>query len=78
MRSCNVTSADASWVEDCDLDVQRDQGSQTVNIFSKVDRFGVDIDFFDFGVGSHHGERAPERIGSTASGIRYALGMWGS
>ena len=29
--------------------------------FSKVDGLGVEVHFFDFGVGSHHGRRAPER-----------------
>ena len=29
--------------------------------FSEVHGLGVKVDFFDFGVGSHHGVRAPER-----------------
>ncbi|WP_432760548.1 TonB-dependent receptor domain-containing protein [Pseudomonas arabinosi] len=48
-------------VEHGDLDIQLDQRSQTINGFSEVDRFGIEIHFFDFGVGSHHGELAPER-----------------
>jgi len=56
-------------VEHGDLDVQLDQRSQAINGFSKVDGFWIEIDFFDFCVGSHHDERAPEGIGSTASGI---------
>jgi hypothetical protein len=48
-------------VEHGDLDIQLDQRSQAINGFSEVDRFGIEIHFFDFGVGSHHGELAPER-----------------
>ncbi|MCE0938738.1 hypothetical protein LU667_17290, partial [Pseudomonas kurunegalensis] len=32
-----------------------------VNGFSEVHRLGVKVDFFDFGVGTHHGVQAPER-----------------
>jgi hypothetical protein len=48
-------------VKNCDLNVQLDQRSQAVDGFSEVDRFGVQIHFFDFCIGSHHGGRAPER-----------------
>ncbi|GEM_PF-6350570 len=36
------------------FDVQLDQRSQVIDGFSEVDRLGVQIDFLDFGVGSHH------------------------
>ena len=48
-------------VEHGHLDVQFDQGGQAVDGFSKVDGLGVEVDFFHFGVGAHHGGRAPER-----------------
>jgi hypothetical protein len=38
-----------------------DQRSQAVDGFSEVHGLGVEIDFFDFGIGSHHGGGAPER-----------------
>ena len=60
-------------VEHGNLDIQFDQRSQSVDGFSKVHRFGVEVHFFDFGVGSHHGRWAPERIGSPASGISLVL-----
>ena len=44
-----------------DLDVQFDQGGKAVDGFSEVDGFGVQIDFFDFCVGTHHEVQAPER-----------------
>jgi hypothetical protein len=34
---------------------------------------GVEINFFDFSVGSHHELLAPEGIGSTAPGIIWPL-----
>jgi len=49
--------------------VQLDQRREAINGLSEVHGLGVEIDFFDFGVGTHHGELAPEVIGSTASGI---------
>ncbi|WP_423242179.1 hypothetical protein, partial [Pseudomonas viridiflava] len=60
-------------VEHGNRDIQFDQRSQAVDGFSKVHRFGVEVHFFDFGVGSHHGARAPESIGSPASGISLVL-----
>ena len=48
-------------VEHRDFDVQLDQGRQTVNGLSEVDGLGVEIHFFNFCVGAHHGWRAPER-----------------
>jgi len=48
-------------VECGDFNIQLDQGGETVDGFSEVDRLGVEVHFFDFGVGSHHDGRAPER-----------------
>lgn len=48
-------------IEHCHLDIQFDQRGQAIDGLSKVDRFWIEVDFFDFGVGSHHGRRAPER-----------------
>jgi len=56
-----------------DLDVQFDQRGEASDGFSEVHGHGVEVDFFDFGVGSHHEVLAPEKIGSTASGIRGRL-----
>lgn len=56
-------------VEYRDFDIQLEQRSKAINGFSKVHGFGIEIDFFDFGIGSHHGVLAPERIESTASEI---------
>lgn len=53
-----------------DLDVKFNLGHQTVDGLSEVDGLGVEIEFFDFCIGSHYGVRAPERIGSTVSSIR--------
>ena len=47
-------------IEHRDLDVQFDQRSEAINGFSEVGGLGVEIDFFDFGVGTHHEVRAPE------------------
>ncbi|GBH10862.1 Transposase [Pseudomonas syringae pv. actinidiae] len=44
----------------------------------KVHRLGVEVHFFDFGVGSHHGGWLLKRIWSTASSFNCRLGMWGS
>ena len=41
--------------------VQLDQCRKAVDGFSKVHRLGVEIDFFDFGVGSPHEVLAPEK-----------------
>src|SRR3546814_11422409 len=38
-----------------DLDIQFDEGGQAVDGLSKVNGLGVQINFFDFGVGTHHG-----------------------
>lgn len=50
-------------VEYRDLDIQLDQCGQAINGFSKVDGLGVEIDFFDFGVGSYHDGLATEGAG---------------
>ena len=68
-----VEESEKHRVEHGDLDIQFDQRSQAINGFSKVHGFGVKIDFFDFGIGSHHDGLAPEGIGRTASGISQAL-----
>ncbi|MCD5997105.1 hypothetical protein KDX38_26415, partial [Pseudomonas sp. CDFA 602] len=44
---------------------------QAVDGLSEVDRLGIQIHFFDFCIGSHHGERAPE--GNREHSIRYQL-----
>ena len=43
------------WIKHRDLDVQLEQRGEAIDGFSEVDGFGIEIDFFDFGVGSHHG-----------------------
>lgn len=42
-------------VEHRHLDIEFDQGGHTVDGFSKIDQFGVDMNFFYFGFGSHLG-----------------------
>ena len=49
--------------------VELDQRSEAVNGLSEIHGFGVEIDFFDFSIGSHHDQLAPGGIGSTASCI---------
>jgi len=44
-----------------DFDVQYDQSGEAVDGFSEVDGLGVEIDFFDFCVGTHYEMLAPER-----------------
>ena len=48
-------------VEHRDLDIQFDQSSKTIDGLSEVDRLGVEVNFFNFGVGTHHEVLAPER-----------------
>jgi hypothetical protein len=48
-------------VEHGDFDIQLDQSGQPVDGFSEVHGLGVEVQFFDFGVGSHHELLAPER-----------------
>src|SRR5690606_14270584 len=50
-------------VEHFHLDIQRDQGGQAVDGFTKVDGLGVEVDLLDLGVRAHHGWRAPMRNG---------------
>lgn len=47
-------------IEYGNLDIQLDQGGQTIDGFSEVDRLRVEVHIFDFGVGTHHGVLAPE------------------
>ena len=46
-----------------------DQRGQAINGFSKVHGFGVEIDFFDFGIGSHHGGGLLRESGAQHSGL---------
>ena len=48
-------------VEHSDLYVQFDQHSKAVDGLSEVDEFGIEVDFFDFGVGSHYEVLAPKK-----------------
>ncbi|WP_409315336.1 hypothetical protein [Pseudomonas putida] len=48
-------------VEHSHLDIKLHQRGQPIDGFSEVAGLGVEINFFDFGVRSHHGERAPEK-----------------
>lgn len=41
-------------VEHRALDIQLDQGSRAVDGFSEVNGLWAEMDFFDFGVGTHH------------------------
>lgn len=41
--------------------VELDQRRKAVDGFSKVDGLGVEVDFFDFSVGTHHEVLAPEK-----------------
>ncbi|MDU8490825.1 hypothetical protein RYA07_20860, partial [Pseudomonas syringae pv. actinidiae] len=45
-----------------------------VDGLSKVHRLGVEVHFFDFGVGSHHGELAPEK--NREHSIKLQLPAW--
>lgn len=49
-----VEEDEQHWVEHGDLDIQFDQSGQTVDGFSKVHGLGVEVDFFDLGIGTHH------------------------
>lgn len=41
--------------------ISRSTKAQAVDGFSEVHRFGLEIDLFDFGIGSHHQVLAPQR-----------------
>ncbi|WP_445261137.1 hypothetical protein, partial [Pseudomonas sp. RA_15y_Pfl1_P12] len=56
-------------IEHCHFDIQFNQGGEAVDGFSEVDRPGVEVDFFNFGVGAHHNCGLLMGIGSTASGF---------
>ena len=49
--------------------IQLDQRGETVYGFSKIHRRGVEIDFFDFGVGTHHELLAPEKNREHSTGV---------
>lgn len=64
-----------------DLDVQFDQSSEAINGFSEVDGLGVEIDFFDFCIGTHHEVLAPERNREhkhRGSGGDFECGVYGA
>ena len=63
-------------VEHRDFDIQLNQSGQAIDGFSEVHGLGVQVDFFNFGVGTHHGGWLLKEIGSTASVIRFRVGMW--
>ncbi|MNG12586.1 hypothetical protein D3C84_962080 [compost metagenome] len=51
-------------IEHLHLNIQLDQGGQAIDGFSEIHRLGVEIDFFDFGVGAHHGGWLQKEIGA--------------
>ena len=57
-------------IEHRDFNIQLNQSGQAVNGFSKVHGFGVEIDFFDFCVGTHHEVLAPERDPEQSIGVQ--------
>ncbi len=54
--------------------IQLDQRSKAVDGLSEVHRLGVEVHFFDFGVGSHHEVLAPEKNGEHS--IKLQLPAW--
>ncbi|WP_459743369.1 hypothetical protein, partial [Pseudomonas sp. 3A(2025)] len=62
------------WIKHGHLDIQLDQGGQAIDGFSEVDGLWVEIDFFDFGVGTHHERLAPERFRELSIGDQ--VGAW--
>ncbi len=64
-------------VEHGNLDVQLDQFSQAVNRFSKVHQFGLEVHFFDFGVGSHHEVLTPEKNREHSIKLQWLVGNVG-
>lgn len=56
-------------VEHSDLDIELDQRCQAANGFSEVDVLGIEVNLFDFGVGTHHACGLHKKIGNTASVI---------
>jgi hypothetical protein len=61
-------------IEHRDFNIQLNQSGQAINGFSKVHGLGVEIDFFDFGVGSHHEGLAPER--DREHSIEHQIAAW--
>lgn len=57
-------------VEHGHLDTQLNQGCKAVDGLSKVRGLGVEIDFFDFAVGAHHGWQPPERNRERSIGLQ--------
>jgi hypothetical protein len=62
MASGRCVARTVTGIEHCELDVQFDQSGETVDGLLKVHRFGVEVGFFDFSVGSHHEVLAPGRV----------------
>ncbi|RMQ60540.1 hypothetical protein ALQ02_101253 [Pseudomonas savastanoi pv. phaseolicola] len=61
-------------VEHGDFDIQLNQCGKAVDGLSKVHRRGVEVHFFDFGVGSHHEVLAPEK--NREHSIKLQLPAW--
>lgn len=59
-------------VEDGHLDIQLDLGGQALDEFSQGHGLGVKVNFFDFGVGTHHEVLAPERDRERSIGLQWA------
>ncbi|WP_454835889.1 hypothetical protein [Pseudomonas lini] len=49
-------------VEYSALEIQFDKGGETVDGFSEIHELGVEVNVFDFGVGTHQDVLAPERV----------------
>jgi len=67
-------------VEHRHLDIEFDQCGQAIDGFSKVDRLGVEVHFFDFGVRSHHVGELQKKSGAQhqGSGKRFGCGVHGA
>ena len=59
-------------VEHSDFDIQLDQGGQAADGISEVDGLGIEVNFFDFGVGTHHVALALERDREHSIGYKIA------
>jgi hypothetical protein len=55
----SVEEDEKHGVEHRHFDVQLDQSREAIDGFSKIHGLGVEVDFFDFDVGSHHDGLAP-------------------
>ncbi|RMN52636.1 hypothetical protein ALQ58_101214 [Pseudomonas syringae pv. apii] len=61
-------------VEHGDVDIQLDQRSKAVDGLSEIYRLGVEVHFFDFGVGSYHEVVAPEK--NREHSTKLQLSVW--